>query len=256
MDHQSFAGTHTLQTRPWRCIVKRRGFTLIELLVVIAIIAILAAILFPVFAQARESARKSSCQSNMKQLATGFVMYATDNDGNMVPAATLVPANYTFPNGCQVGTCGGYASGGQMCCSLWGHSVYPYVKNIGVYSCPSNQYKYPGNYHPFGGYSANPLAVGACGTPMAESLFDKPADTVLFVDSGSKGIGGSGDYYLAWWGPNFANNATTIAPRHSDTLNVAWVDGHVKAMKADKMVGTEPYNCNTGHPLWRPFNKP
>src|SRR5215467_6546992 len=64
---------------------KRRGFTLIELLVVIAIIAILAAILFPVFAQARESARKTTCLSNLKQLGIGMAMYASDNDDQAVP---------------------------------------------------------------------------------------------------------------------------------------------------------------------------
>jgi prepilin-type N-terminal cleavage/methylation domain-containing protein/prepilin-type processing-associated H-X9-DG protein len=232
-----------------------RAFTLIELLVVIAIIAILAAILFPVFAQAREAARKSSCQSNFKQLATGFAMYSTDFDGNMVPAATLVGTNYTFPNGCVIGSagCGGYASGSQMCCSLWGHSLYPYIKNTGVFTCPSNTYKYPGNYHPYGGVSANPLAI-ACATPMNEAIFEKPADTILLVDSGTGGA--AGDYYLAWWGTAFANNATTVAPRHSATVTVAWVDGHVKSMKADRLQSTDPYSCSTGHPLWRPINKP
>jgi prepilin-type N-terminal cleavage/methylation domain-containing protein/prepilin-type processing-associated H-X9-DG protein len=235
----------------------RRAFTLIELLVVIAIIAILAAILFPVFAQAREAARKASCQSNFKQLTLAFNMYSTDADGNAVPAATLVAPNYTFPNGCVIGSagCGGYASGSQMCCSLWGHSLYPYIKNTGVFSCPSNSYKYPGNYHPYGGVSANPLAVGACGSPMNEATFEKPADTILFVDSGTKGLGGAGDYYLAWWGTAFANNATTVAPRHSETVTVGFVDGHVKAFKADRLVSNDPYNCSTGHPLWRPFNK-
>jgi prepilin-type N-terminal cleavage/methylation domain-containing protein/prepilin-type processing-associated H-X9-DG protein len=234
--------------------MRRRGFTLIELLVVIAIIAILAAILFPVFAQAREAARKSSCQSNFRQLGMALAMYAVDQDGAMVPAATLVGTNYTFPNGCVIGSagCGGYASGSQMCCSLWGHSLYPYVKNTGVYSCPSNSYKYPGNYHPYGGVSANPLALG-CASPMVETIFQKPAETILFVDSGTGGA--AGDYYLAWWGAAFANNATTVAPRHTGTVTVAWVDGHVKSMKLERITGPEPYSCSAGHELWRPINR-
>jgi len=233
----------------------RRAFTLIELLVVIAIIAILAAILFPVFAQAREAARKASCGSNFKQLGTASTMYTQDFDEAQVSAATLVSSTYTFPNGCQIGTCGGYASGGQMCCSLWGHSLYPYIKNIGVYSDPSNSYKYPGNYHPFGGVSANTLALsGGCSTPMNLAAFEKPADTIMFVDSGSGGVGG--DYYLAWWGYAFANNATCVAPRHSGMVQVAFVDGHVKTMPPTQLQSTDPWNCTTGHPLWRPFAKP
>lgn len=233
----------------------RRAFTLIELLVVIAIIAILAAILFPVFAQAREAARKATCGSNFRQLGTASNMYTQDFDEAMVPAATLVAGNYTFPNGCVIGTCGGYAVGAQMCCSLWGHSIYPYVKNIGVYSDPSNTYKYPGDYHPYGGVSANPLSLtGTCATVMSLAAFEKPSDTVMFVDSGSKGVGG--DYYLAWWGYASGNNATCVAPRHSGMVQVAFVDGHVKTMPPTLLQSNDPYNCSTGHPLWRPYNKP
>lgn len=90
----------------------RRGFTLIELLVVIAIIAILAAILFPVFAKAREKARQASCASNEKQLALGFLQYEQDNDEQM-------------PD-----------------CDIWGQGwagkIYTYVKSAGVYGCPDD----------------------------------------------------------------------------------------------------------------------
>src|SRR5947208_15595614 len=102
-------------------LTSRQGFTLIELLVVIAIIAILAAILFPVFAQAREKARQTGCLSNLKQIGTGLMMYTQDYD-------EAYPCNWygglwdTLPNGKQY---------------KWMDAVYPYVKNEQVFSCPS-----------------------------------------------------------------------------------------------------------------------
>jgi len=106
--------------------MKRKGFTLIELLVVIAIIAILASILFPVFARARENARRSSCQSNLKQIALGFAQYSQDFDERM-------PLHYyNDPN--LNGPFNWPRSGGQG----WGAKIYPYVKSRGVFTCPSD----------------------------------------------------------------------------------------------------------------------
>lgn len=106
---------------------QRRGFTLIELLVVIAIIAILAAILFPVFAQARDSARQSACLSNEKQLGTALMMYAQDYDENLpswpYAGASDIRKSPTFTSGW------GY--------SIWVPALMPYVKNEGVFSCPN-----------------------------------------------------------------------------------------------------------------------
>lgn len=103
---------------------RQRAFTLIELLVVIAIIAILAAILFPVFAQAREAARKTSCLSNFRQTSTAVLMYMQDYDEVMIPANT---------NGYPIG-CLGCGPPDQ----IWGVLIQPYIKNWQIYRCPSD----------------------------------------------------------------------------------------------------------------------
>ncbi|GIV04522.1 MAG: hypothetical protein KatS3mg016_0097 [Fimbriimonadales bacterium] len=114
--------------------MRRSGFTLIELLVVIAIIAILAAILFPVFARAREKARQTQCVSNAKQIATGVYMYTQDYDETLVPFAYGFPysrlrwPSYDDPNvlvNCPLHTC------------RWPGLLHPYIKNHQIYRCPS-----------------------------------------------------------------------------------------------------------------------
>jgi prepilin-type N-terminal cleavage/methylation domain-containing protein/prepilin-type processing-associated H-X9-DG protein len=100
---------------------RRRAFTLIELLVVIAIIAILAAILFPVFAQAREAARKASCQSNLKQIASGLQMYIQDYD------EMLCPDRINGISGAEP----------EWRTGVWYNLIQPYVKNEGIFKCPS-----------------------------------------------------------------------------------------------------------------------
>jgi prepilin-type N-terminal cleavage/methylation domain-containing protein/prepilin-type processing-associated H-X9-DG protein len=109
---------------------KHRGFTLIELLVVIAIIAILAAILFPVFAQAKEAAKKISCLSNTKQIGLALAMYANDNDDTYPEPYILPPYYYAavWPN-----------------TWTWLTTIQPYVKNKDLFRCPDNQYAQNGN---------------------------------------------------------------------------------------------------------------
>src|SRR5580692_10292165 len=102
-----------------------KAFTLIELLVVIAIIAILAAILFPVFAQAKEAAKKTSCLSNMKQIGLAFQMYGNDNDDNYPEPYVLPPYYYAavWPN-----------------TYTWQTTIQPYIKSKNLTRCPDNQY--------------------------------------------------------------------------------------------------------------------
>lgn len=107
-----------------------RAFTLIELLVVIAIIAILAAILFPVFAQAKEAAKKTACLSNCKQIGIGLYMYLSDNDD------TLPMANYPNNNGQPPFTKFAWEDGAGVSQLTWADLLLPYTKNLPIFACP------------------------------------------------------------------------------------------------------------------------
>ncbi len=239
---------------------KSSAFTLIELLVVIAIIAILAAILFPVFAQAREKARQTSCLSNQKQIATGILMYAQDYD-------EMLLMGFWKSNGSNAAS--------QTLCS-WPAMIQPYIKNLGVFKCPSVAASgiTPGTIaHPNGcgigsGFpvtlaynyylAGNNNPSGGVATRSLPSVV-KPAETVMIVDSGSTPrpapaqpedwpekrtstatfIGGTTTANRVPWllvssGSNLINSSNDYAgprARHSGICNVMWVDGHVKAHK-------------------------
>ena len=209
--------------------MKKRGFTLIELLVVIAIIAILAAILFPVFARARENARKANCQSNLKQIGTGILMYVQDYDG-MLP---------------QVINVGGAVA------QRWENLTKPYLKNDKVLVCPSQSFTQIG----YGavcevmGYANSILYVSAGAdawiganpnrtAPTPLDALTAPAETALVCDSISV-------YCRRDFWDSTANttdpNATVgalyggayycVDSRHSEGANLAFADGHVKWAK-------------------------
>src|SRR5688500_12259006 len=185
---------------------KRTGFTLIELLVVIAIIAILAAILFPVFAQAREKARQSGCLSNLKQIGTGIMMYTQDYD-------EAYPCNWF--GGLWPSTPDGKAY-------KWMDAIYPYVKNEQVFSCPSDggtrktyihYSKLPkGSENNWGSYATNtaywdnghgqsPSSDISSKQTITVSMVQRPAETMWAGDA-------NGSFQVAW--PNIRQQPAII----------------------------------------------
>jgi prepilin-type N-terminal cleavage/methylation domain-containing protein/prepilin-type processing-associated H-X9-DG protein len=209
----------------------RRGFTLIELLVVIAIIAILAAILFPVFARAREKARQTSCLSNLKQIQLAALMYVQDYD-EMLPVDVLyVDCNtvLTTPN-----------------TTYWYEQLIPYMKNWGILNCPSDRRSnvlsggvycsvssYPARLGGGVAYTFNYLVQG-----VSLGNIGMPAGTVGFADGINNyarmrcRTDGNTDYF---W-------STT---RHNDGSNVSLWDGHAKWVPASRVAarGSSSFHC-------------
>lgn len=249
---------------------KNAGFTLIELLVVIAIIAILAAILFPVFAQAREKARAISCLSNVKQVNLAWNMYLQDYDEVMVtlynPNPGVQPAGYG---------------------AWWPYQLQPYIKNWQIFRCPDsadpkgdwgsgpNAWWYNWARHASLGYNYLGLSIfWQCNSTIGVSLasVQRPAGTIDFVDSayqchnpsfcgendvyptnsehGESMVQAPAQYAAIYPAPNTCTyfdgvnggwDWTTPGPtpdytgwslnRHSQGMNVGWVDGHAKFMQ-------------------------
>jgi prepilin-type N-terminal cleavage/methylation domain-containing protein/prepilin-type processing-associated H-X9-DG protein len=184
---------------------QRKGFTLIELLVVIAIIAILAAILFPVFAQAREKARAISCISNLKQMGTGSMMYTQDYDETLVPAGNRY-AHQNIP--CFDGNAN--FNPNPLSWVDWEYPIQPYIKNTQIYVCPdrtnfgcygyamnldssnepSSDGGFPGPPTPPGTWA--PLAIDTSGNtsiPMVSLAgIEAPAELVYIYDSHDSGL--------------------------------------------------------------------
>jgi prepilin-type N-terminal cleavage/methylation domain-containing protein/prepilin-type processing-associated H-X9-DG protein len=229
-----------------------RAFTLIELLVVIAIIAILAAILFPVFAQARDKARQASCQSNLKQWGNAFMMYSQDYDENL-------PYNYHYNTG-------------QTMLWWWEDDLQPYVKNYQIALCPSanpaweytwrrdqpafyaiwpNPLKgsYIGNAAFWGsagstcpGVSCTPPMTdngGGPGTPSSLAAIDDVANTIIVTEGWNREIWQI-ESTTAWLGrpgsiPPYDSKANGLAVgRHNENNNLLFCDGHVKSQKVTR----------------------
>jgi len=196
----------------------RRGFTLIELLVVIAIIAILASILFPVFARAREKARQTSCLANVKQLVLGVNMYAQDYD-EMLPA----------------GAQSADSSWGGADDTSWRMMILPYVKNVQIFQCPSKKM----TTDPFdgkvlldgtqnAGYAMNyaHYGMGVGTNPSGQALgMAADASAVIYV------VESTGSLYVgAANGHGWVRN-DEAASRHNGGQNCGFIDGHAKWLK-------------------------
>jgi len=239
----------------------RKGFTLIELLVVIAIIAILAAILFPVFARAREKARQTACLNNVKEITLAILMYAGDYD-------ECLPFHYNVP---PVGARSGLAQ-----------TIQPYIKNAQIYNCPSSNGRVtaPISYLEHGSYGYH--TGWPCGTglftngvvPPTRMLAEirRPAEIYMMGDvmqdpnapgwthSPSAGpflcdpdgcncqiCGGCHNWVFgphSWAQPGF-----NFLERHNGTGNAGFCDGHAKAMKHMAL-----YNNGNNHPYFDYLN--
>lgn len=258
----------------------RDAFTLIELLVVIAIIAILAAILFPVFAQAREKARGTSCLSNLKQIGLGINMYIQDYDGNY-------PMMQWWTRGAS----------NQVVQMSWYASIYPYIKNgdhyadgtawgtDGIFACPSRPRVQGGIYGCHQDLFTDEWVDGVNNANLPTSnevVVDKPASIIMVMENGitegpwgwsrfsawewdltNSGIGynrgtGTASHDNADKDPTFncdgaASGSAVWAGcgmharyRHTGTANMTFVDGHAKAMPKGRVKFLENFFVPAG----------
>ncbi|BDI29304.1 hypothetical protein CCAX7_13550 [Capsulimonas corticalis] len=201
---------------------KSRGFTLIELLVVIAIIAILAAILFPVFAKAREKARQSTCASNMKQMGLGILQYVQDYDEKMIPRTVVY-------DGLD---------------HVWTQLMQPYIKNQNIFQCPSNPRKdqyfccqAAGSVVAHASYAASfqgGIQDVNTGDPgFSYPTYDSPAQVIDILESTAKyadfNVDAGADTIFSYYTTDPNLDYGCLFSGHSGMSNFLFVDGHVKA---------------------------
>ena len=184
----------------------KRGFTLIELLVVIAIIAILAAILFPVFARAREKARQTSCLSNIKQIGLSCHMYFSDYDENLLHYRHELPGDTSIS---------------------WRHMVEPYVKNSQIFVCPSRptEQGYGWNYNYLGWPGRGGTSSNAAATLGAIS---EPSTTIMLGESNYSAV------FRPSLGPGFYDVYNRYP--HNEGANICFCDGHAKWLSKSTLI--------------------
>jgi len=247
----------------------KRGFTLIELLVVIAIIAILAAILFPVFGRARENARRTACLSNMKQIGLGLLMYAQDYDETFPARAITLVATPT-----NVGI-------------SWRQLIQPYTKSAQVVTCPSNKRNetqadaanagyprinasYAGNVLPADGAAP---ACGSSGFFCSDNRPGRPVatmETPALLIAVTESTRNSSNFDVAGgnpsngsFGPLPLNNgcsnnyagASCLFVGHLGTTNFLFADGHAKAMQPKRTINEVNASTATQRNLWDIFGR-
>lgn len=208
--------------------MKKKGFTLIELLVVIAIIAILAAILFPVFSQARESARKSSCMSNLKQIGNALMMYTQDWDEH-------------YPYFC-------WSADNLHHGELWPYAIQPYLKNWDIFVCPSDGDKFnswwwdgrdsgrpPTPYPPKGlSYGMSEILQGGGLGSVSLAQVPEPAITFSVSDAIAASVN---DWH---WMPGRVIAAhDNKHDAHGKGINILFADGHVRWLSNRQFVADE-----------------
>jgi len=243
-----------------KCTGRRKGFTLIELLVVISIISLLASILFPVFARARENARRTSCMSNVKQMALAFMQYTQDYDERL-------PTYQRCSTQQPVGGIRGWNNstscpGTNQAAHPWNNQIQPYLKSTQIFNCPSAHYGTGvGESQEYSGTAAEHLSYGynryvafgflvTTGNPdvritkpgLLLASIPQPVVTPLVMDS---------TYYLAdpnhqcvgktanpnpWCTEDVTDGSDPPSARHLDTFNIVFADGHAKSAKSNDWV--------------------
>ena len=241
---------------------RKRAFTLIELLVVIAIIAILAAILFPVFARARENARRASCLSNLKQIGLGVMQYNQDYDGHYPPnfprdtsnsntsgsLHAILDTDTSHPSGVFK-----VYHGATDHWQTWMDVIFPYVKSTQIFVCPSAtasatapSYGYSIAIGGYGGYCSNFGSTCTSYTPLTESAINRPSEIIMIMDYNN--------VYSDTTGPWNMNNAltagNTVVTPHLEGGNRAFADGHVKwQARANIALPYDSSACNLASPV-------